>query len=302
MMRDPGAFAQDQNSLAHVWTFLGLTGELARYGGWIAASLATRSVFVERFGDQSSGFENRCAHRFHPLRLAPAGNAPVICSPHHWQYNRDGLAVGTAVCRELYGVPPYQLQGRLVSIEVATCGGLVFGRLPAPHATQSLRDYLGEVFDVPEVNVPDRGHTAAPDADRTRQPAPLYSYLTEQLSRRRRPSHHVWTRRLSVAREFHICSPRAPQRLSREQRSRSPVARTVSRFRTVRSDNTCYSIFQCFPNFLIVRFRSDRDLWFSIIIQYIPLAHDRTERRFWIISMAMTRLRIARRRVWRVIG
>ena len=77
---DPATFAADQARLAHVWTFLGFTHDLARDGDWITATIATRSVFVQRFGDELRGFENVCAHRFYPLRTAIRGNGPVISS------------------------------------------------------------------------------------------------------------------------------------------------------------------------------------------------------------------------------
>ena len=60
---DPTAFAEEQGRLAHVWTFLGMTTDLANDGDWFRASIATRSVFVQRFGSELRGFENLCAHR-----------------------------------------------------------------------------------------------------------------------------------------------------------------------------------------------------------------------------------------------
>src|SRR5437868_3391671 len=69
-LTDPVEFRREQDRLAHVWTFLGLTRDVANDGDWFRASLATRSVFVQRFGDEIRGFENRCAHRGYPLRNA----------------------------------------------------------------------------------------------------------------------------------------------------------------------------------------------------------------------------------------
>src|SRR6187399_1401566 len=75
---DAAAFAAEQARLAHVWTFLGITADLARDGDWMTASLATRSVFVQRFGRELRGFENLCVHRFYPLRTARRGNGPMV--------------------------------------------------------------------------------------------------------------------------------------------------------------------------------------------------------------------------------
>ena len=76
---DPTAFAEEQRRLASVWTFLGMTSDAGKDGDWFRASIATRSVFVQRFGTELRGFENVCAHRFMPLRNADRGNGPVVC-------------------------------------------------------------------------------------------------------------------------------------------------------------------------------------------------------------------------------
>ena len=55
------------------WSLLGMTSDVAADGDWIVASLAGRSVFVQRFGDTLVGFENICAHRFFPLRTEARG-------------------------------------------------------------------------------------------------------------------------------------------------------------------------------------------------------------------------------------
>src|SRR5215467_8090535 len=101
---DPTAFALEQARLAHVWTFLGLAHDLARDGDWMTASLGTRSVFVQRFGDELRGFENVCAHRFHPLRTGERGNGPLVCGFHHWRYDKDGRAIGIPACEQTFGM------------------------------------------------------------------------------------------------------------------------------------------------------------------------------------------------------
>ena len=114
----------------------------------VRAVLATREVFVQRFGTELRGFENVCRHRHNPLRRQERGNGPIICGFHQWQYNRDGLAIGIPKCRELYGKLPHELDARLVTLEVATCGSLVFGRFPSDQATQSLEDFLDDGFPI----------------------------------------------------------------------------------------------------------------------------------------------------------
>ena len=56
--------------VSNIWTFLGFVHDVAKDGDWFRASLATRSVFVQRFGNELRGFENRCAHRSFPLRTS----------------------------------------------------------------------------------------------------------------------------------------------------------------------------------------------------------------------------------------
>jgi phenylpropionate dioxygenase-like ring-hydroxylating dioxygenase large terminal subunit len=138
---DAEAFRREQNELSRVWTFLGLARDVARDGDWFRASLATRSVFVQRFGDELKCFENRCAHRSFPLRTSDKGNGAIVCGFHHWRYDRDGRAVGIPMCQELFGTLPRELDARLNQVEIATCGELIFGRFAGPRANESLEQF-----------------------------------------------------------------------------------------------------------------------------------------------------------------
>lgn len=147
-LTDPAEFAREQAQLGHLWTLLGLTTDMPNDGDWIRASLGSRSVFVQRFGDALRGFENRCAHRFYPLRIEEKGNGPIRCGFHHWQYDKDGRAVGIPKCQEMYGITPRELDARLDPVEVATCGTLIFGRFARPGDNQTLAEYLGIGFTI----------------------------------------------------------------------------------------------------------------------------------------------------------
>jgi phenylpropionate dioxygenase-like ring-hydroxylating dioxygenase large terminal subunit len=147
---DDAAFQREQAQLAQVWTFLGHAQDVAKDGDWFRTSLATRSVFVQRFGDELRGFENRCAHRSFPLRNADTGNGPVLCGFHHWHYNAEGLAVGIPECLPLFGKTPKEIGARLRPVEIATCGPLIFGRFRAPGDNETLADFLGESFPIIE--------------------------------------------------------------------------------------------------------------------------------------------------------
>ena len=131
---DPAAFAFEQSKLASNWTFLGLASDVAADNDWFRASLASRSVFVQRFGEQVRAFENVCAHRSFPLRTADKGNGPVVCGFHHWQYDREGRAVDIPQCQELFGTTPQALGARLKEVETALCGDFIFGSFPPPRS------------------------------------------------------------------------------------------------------------------------------------------------------------------------
>jgi phenylpropionate dioxygenase-like ring-hydroxylating dioxygenase large terminal subunit len=81
---DAEAFRREQRELSRMWTFLGFANDVANDGDWFRATLATRSVFVQRFGDELKGFENRCAHHSFPLRNSDKGNGAIVCGFHHW--------------------------------------------------------------------------------------------------------------------------------------------------------------------------------------------------------------------------
>jgi phenylpropionate dioxygenase-like ring-hydroxylating dioxygenase large terminal subunit len=149
-LKDPKAHVREQDVLGHVWTLLGITQDIRNDNDWFRTTLGGRSVFVQRFGDEIRAFENVCAHRFFPLRTEDSGNGVIRCGFHHWQYNKDGAAVGIPKCKELFGVTPRELGARLKTIEIATCGMLIFGRIPGPEATESLKDYLRDGYDILE--------------------------------------------------------------------------------------------------------------------------------------------------------
>lgn len=276
---DPAVFAEEQRRLAHVWTFLGMTTDLTKDGDWIRASIATRSVFVQRFGADLRGFENVCAHRFYPLRNADHGNGPVICGFHHWQYDREGRAVGIPLCRDLYGALPQEVGARLTPIELSTCGQMIFGRFGTPGVSESLEDFLGAGFPI----------LAA--GSQARRP----QYLATSLEANWRLGVHI------SLDDYH--SPAVHPRtfgkqgyLRREDISyhrfglHSAFINSKSADAFERLAEACrkgtyrpkrYSIVQVVPNFLMAFFRTDFDLFHCIVTLYEPVRHDRTVLRSW---------------------
>jgi phenylpropionate dioxygenase-like ring-hydroxylating dioxygenase large terminal subunit len=278
---DPEAFAQEQARLAHVWTFLGVTHDLARDGDWITASLATRSVFVQRFGGELKGFENLCAHRFYPVRTAERGNGPVVCGFHHWRYDKDGQAIGIPACEETFGVVSRALGARLNPIEVATCGALVFGRFSAPHATQSLEEFLGD------------GFAALAALSRWRaEPATFALYINANW----RLSMHI------SLDDYHLAAvhPRSLGRAGYLRRSALSYARFglhsaqlatnaagafetyVAACRDGSLVSSHYTILQVLPDLNLAHSRTDGPFYICLLHQFVPLAHDRSLLRAWI--------------------
>jgi phenylpropionate dioxygenase-like ring-hydroxylating dioxygenase large terminal subunit len=145
---DPASFEHEQTRLGQIWTLLGVVTDVANDGDWFRTILGGRSIFVQRFGEDLRGFENVCAHRFYPLRTQDKGNGPIRCGFHHWQYNKDGLAVGIPKSQELYGQSPRELDARLKPVELATCGILIFGRFPAAEKAETLEQFLGIGFNI----------------------------------------------------------------------------------------------------------------------------------------------------------
>jgi phenylpropionate dioxygenase-like ring-hydroxylating dioxygenase large terminal subunit len=278
---DPAAFAQEQARLAHVWTFLGFTQDLARDGDWITASLATRSVFVQRFGSELRGFENRCAHRFYPLRTADRGNGPVVCGFHHWRYDKDGQAIGIPECEAMFGQVSRALDARLMPIEIAICGALVFGRFPASHATQSLEDYLNEAFPVLAALSP-RGA--------------MRPTLSLPIKANWRLSLHI------SLDDYHLEAVHSKTfgRVGYLKRSELTYARFGLHSAYLGTDKegawanyvagcrdgtlvaSHYTMLQVLPNLSLVHSQTDGRFYSCVLHQFVPLSHDRSLLRAWI--------------------
>jgi phenylpropionate dioxygenase-like ring-hydroxylating dioxygenase large terminal subunit len=282
---DPQEFRREQDRLAHVWTFLGLTKDVARDGDWFRASLATRSVFVQRFGDTLKGFENRCVHRSYPLRNADRGNGPIVCGFHRWRYDQDGRALGIPLCDELFGVIPRELDARLTPVEITTCGTLVFGRFPAagagPGSTESLEEFLGLGFPIL--------------AAMSQMPA-APTYISNPVKANWKLCLHItfddyhgvavhpgtlgkfgYVRRQNItyarfglhSTSINHPNPQALEKMAAECRDG-----------TFRSAH--YRIFQIMPSLILSHFRSDRQFWHCVVEQYVPIAHDRSQLRAWL--------------------
>jgi phenylpropionate dioxygenase-like ring-hydroxylating dioxygenase large terminal subunit len=277
---DDAAFRREQAQLSRVWTFLGHAQDVANDGDWFRTSLATRSVFVQRFGDELRGFENRCAHRSFPLRTADRGNGPILCGFHHWRYDNEGRAIGIPQSQPLFGKTPKDMGAALTPVQIETCGPLIFGRFQAPGDNETLEHSLGDGFPIIEAFF--RPH------------APIFT-LVREVKANWRLCVHI------TVEEYHVPAVHLPYwgragYLKREAIGyfrfgrhsayvTNPDPEAFSRMAaecragTWRSAN--YRVFHIFPGFAVAHARADREHWYVSAMQFQPIAPDRTLVRYW---------------------
>jgi len=276
---DPTAFEHEQTRLGQVWTLLGVVTDVANDGDWFRTLLGGRSIFVQRFCEDLRGFENVCAHRFYPLRTKDKGNGPIRCGFHHWQYNKDGLAVGIPKCQEIYGVSPRELDARLKSIEIATCGILIFGRFPTAEKAETLEQFLGVGFDILQTMCSLKGT--------------LYR-LFSNIAANWKLGFHI------TLDDYHIVAVH-PDTFGKRgylptedvhyhrfgQHSAFFSGADGGTVEKMAADCRCgsyrppdYRILQFFPNLVVVHFQAARS-WFVLIQQYVPIRFDHTQLRSW---------------------
>jgi len=277
---DPERFRDEQDRLARVWTFLGFTHHLAEDGDWFRATIATRSVFVQRFGTELRGFENRCAHRSFPLRNADKGTGPIVCGFHHWRYDENGAAVSVPQCIQLFGVSPTELAARLNPIEIDTCGSLIFGRFAAPGDNRTLRQYLGESFDILAA-ISDTG--VAPKLVTRTVEANWRLCFHANVEDYHPPVVHPGTfgkggypnpERINYFRfGWHSAFFANPEP--------DALTRMAADCREGRWRSTNYRVFQIFPDLTVSHLRAHWENWFIVVVQYAPVSPTRSIMRAW---------------------
>lgn len=273
-LTDEQSFRLEQVRLGRVWTLLGIAHDVGKDGDWTRARLGGRSVFVQRFGTVLKGFENRCAHRFHPLRTADKGNGPIVCGFHQWRYDRDGIAAGVPICREIFGVTPRELGARLNGLEIATCGSLIFGRFPSIDATDSLEQFLGEGFSILETlcTIPGRPHRLREMIDanwRLLIHITLDDYHNVAIHHRRNYSKNEEFRYFRFGlHSAHFVG------------DADTLASMAGLCRAGRYRPSAYRIFNIFPNLAISLFRA-APYWYCYVQQFVPDAPARSTQRGW---------------------
>jgi phenylpropionate dioxygenase-like ring-hydroxylating dioxygenase large terminal subunit len=276
-LSDDQAFRFEQDRLAHVWTLLGITNDLKNDGDWIRATLAGRSVFVQKFGDVLKGFENRCAHRSYPLRTSDKGNGPLVCGFHHWRYNRDGRAVEIPICKEVFGVEARELTPKLNPLEIATCGSLVFGRFPSEGARESLQEFLGEGFPILDAMATIPGK-AYPVEDMVQANWKLLYQITLDdyhiVAVHERPAYHTNS-------DLHYFRFGARDAHSAHfVGDADTLASMAEDCRQNRYRPSAYRILNIFPNVAVSLFRAV-PYWYCLVQHFVPLARDRSVQKGW---------------------
>jgi phenylpropionate dioxygenase-like ring-hydroxylating dioxygenase large terminal subunit len=275
---DPARFRDEQARLARIWTFLGFRHDASKDGDWFRATIATRSVFVQRFGDELRGFENRCAHRSFPLRNADKGNGPIVCGFHNWRYDKNGEVVAVPQCA--FGPAPGELAARLNPIEIDTCGSLIFGRLAAPGGSSSLRQYLGDSFEIlaaiSDTPVGPRFVTRSVEANWRLcfhanvedYHGPIIHSRTLGKSGYPRPDRTHYFRFGWHSAFVSNPDPDALRKMAADCRAG-----------TWRSAN--YRVFQIFPDLTVSHVRAHWENWLIVVVQYAPVSPSRSIMRAW---------------------
>jgi phenylpropionate dioxygenase-like ring-hydroxylating dioxygenase large terminal subunit len=232
---------------------------------------------VQRFGDTIRGFENRCVHRFYPLRTSDKGNGPIVCGFHHWHYDRDGHAVGIPNCLELFGTHPRNVGAKLVALDIATCGSLIFGRFPGGNASESLEDYLGEGFPILDAmcTMPVRAQRL--DAQiaanwKLSMEITLDDYHAVAI-------HH----RKHYAKNYEIAYFRFGLHSASFTGQHDTLASMSAACRENRYTPSDYRIFNIFPNLAVSLFNA-RPYWFCHVQLFAPVSRGQTHHMAWLFQ------------------
>lgn len=281
-------FAHEQAALGKLWAFVGLVSDIPEDGDWFRATVGGRSIFVQRFDKELRAFENRCAHRFYPLRTADHGNGPIVCGFHHWRYNREGRAVGIPMCKELFGgAIPRDLDLAIPRLDLDCCGDLIFVRLPQAEPGETLREFLAEGFPILE-----RMCSAQTKPLRFRLKIDAHWKFSHHISLD--DYHIVAVHPTSFGKGGYLKSDvvnyyrfgRHSAFLETQEKDRlNAVGRAIADG-SYRPSH--YAIFNIFPNFLVSQFHTARlfgsENWYISVMRYVPVTHDRSEAHVWMFK------------------
>jgi phenylpropionate dioxygenase-like ring-hydroxylating dioxygenase large terminal subunit len=275
-MTSEADFHAEQAALGCLWTFLGFESDIPGVDDWFRTRLGGRSIFVQRFESGIRAFENRCAHRFYPLRTTDRGSGPVVCAFHGWRYDAKGVACVVPNCEPMYGRTAGELGARLPEVEIAQCGPMLFGRFPGGPEV-SLAEWLGEGFAI-------LSRLAKPPRSRHRLESEVRAHWKLLVGITLDDYHFVtvhpgiWRGYLSAdyTRYFRF----GPHSAYFAGAGESAFADMVRDCRAGGYAPAGYRIFQFFPNLIVSLARIPgwfrQDYWFLMVQNVVPEAHDRT--------------------------
>ena len=282
---DEAAFAEEQQILGATWTFVGFLGDLPKDGDWVRARLGGRSIFVQRFGEQIRGFENRCAHRFFPLRTEERGNGPIVCGFHHWRYDKDGLALGIPMCQDVFEKTPREINARLRPVEIGLCGSLIFGRFTLPEGGPTIEEFLGDTYVVLKTICP-----ANVDALRCQREMAANWKFSHHISL---DDYHIvaihpktFGKNGYLKNEIVKYSRVGPHSVFLASTDADPLGDTVRACRDGTYRPQGYTIINLFPNLVIsqahVRTLRGEQYWYSSVQRFVPISAGTSMVQVWL--------------------
>lgn len=284
-------FNAEQEKFGQIWTFLGFDFDIANRDDWFRTTLGGKSIFVQRFETGIRAFENRCAHRFYPLRTEDKGNGPVVCGFHHWRYNADGLALGIPKCPEMFGKTPREMDARLPAVEIAQCGPMIFGRFPGGPDTP-LKEWLGDGWDI-------LTHLTAGTRPLTRIDTLVKAHWKLLIEISLDDYHLVAVHPTTFGKSGYL-----PTEILRyvhfgahsayiPDGDAAALGTLASQCRDGSYRARRYRIFQFFPNLIVAVARAIDYLgdsyWYLVVQHLVPEAHDRTRSTFRIFPLPFAR-------------
>lgn len=275
-MSSESCFQDEQAQLGSVWTFLGFQHQLMQDNDWFVARLGGRLVIVQRFSEGLRAFENLCPHRFHPIRTADQGNGPMVCAFHQWRFDAEGCARGIPKCEQVFGKTARQMNASLHKVELALCGGLIFGRFGAG---PTLEEWLGQGYAILErltANLQKGG----------RIELSVKSHWKPMMAVTLDDYHIVAVHPSTFGKSGFLPADRVRYYRFGEHSAFIPSgdSETLNKVEAACRENRFspqgYMIFQFFPTFVFVVIRATRilgdDYWYVMTEQMIPHTHDRT--------------------------
>ncbi|MGR3811456.1 aromatic ring-hydroxylating oxygenase subunit alpha [Jiulongibacter sp. NS-SX5] len=138
--------AESSSIFQNNWYYVGLTSDLKEHNDFITHEIGDKSVVIQNFKGELKAFHNVCTHRFNKIKSEKAGNGPLACPYHNWNYNKDGIPFGIPLKKEFQGLDKESLKELcLPQFKLDTCGSFVF--VNVSNDAPPLNEYLGSASE-----------------------------------------------------------------------------------------------------------------------------------------------------------